>query len=154
MRNVYIMNVMNLNREDAKNAKFTSLWQLYNSIRRYICALNDHILWFLRKRIFFCPLSRKNISFLCELCVLSKAGGEKTLGDVVTLWSYAGYSSIVSDLRDAIDYNSSLLATDPHRQSQTKDYIHCPTGQQSINCQRLLRNAANVLPLSIQSYPY
>ena len=48
-------------REDAKNAKFTSflfsfekkenksynaLWQLYNSIRRYICALNDYAMIF------------------------------------------------------------------------------------------------------------
>ena len=47
--------------QDAKNAKFTSflfsferkenksynaLWQLYNSIRRYICALNDYAMIF------------------------------------------------------------------------------------------------------------
>jgi hypothetical protein len=38
------------------------------------------MLWFLRKRILFSALSaEKNIFFLCELCVLSEAGGEKIL---------------------------------------------------------------------------
>ena len=45
-------------REDAKNAKFTSF-----------------LFSFERKE----NKSRKNISFLCELCVLSEAGGEKGL---------------------------------------------------------------------------
>ena len=49
------------------------------------------MLWFLRKHILLClpcpveceayssGVSRENIFFLCELCVLSEAGGEKIL---------------------------------------------------------------------------
>jgi hypothetical protein len=62
-------------RKDAKNAKFTSflfsferkenksynaLWQLYNSIRQYICALNDYAMIFCVS-IFFSALSAEKI---------------------------------------------------------------------------------------------
>ncbi|PXF58112.1 MAG: hypothetical protein C4B58_07455 [Deltaproteobacteria bacterium] len=39
-----------------------------------IYALNDHILWFLRKHIFFCPLSRKKYIFSLRTLRLERSG--------------------------------------------------------------------------------
>jgi hypothetical protein len=45
-----------------------------------IYALNDHAMVFYVSVLCFLPSQqKKNIFFLCELCALSKAGGEKIL---------------------------------------------------------------------------